>query len=210
MKKTIIYLFSVLVISSGISSCKKTNANKISGDWTISNFTETSTSSSGSETVTIDGNVISIDDGSSVTTGNVTSAAMSFDKEGTWTQSIGYSVDYSGTGFTAIITYTMENSGTWSFVGKNKSAELKANDRIVLSTLSTTTTDVTAYTIAGVTTEDTNTSMDTYNEGEETQTLLVESSSKSEFVCSANESNTSTYNGSSTTNSTISSWTLTK
>ena len=126
MKKTIIYLFSILVISAGFSSCKKTNANKISGDWTISNFTETSTSSSGSETVTIDGNVISIDDGSSVTTGSVTSAAMSFDKEGTWTQSLGYNVDYSGTGFTAVITYTMENSGTWSFVGKNKSADLSS------------------------------------------------------------------------------------
>ena len=210
MKKTIIYLFSILVISAGFSSCKKTNANKISGDWTISNFTETSTSSSGSETVTIDGNVISIDDGSSVTTGSVTSAAMSFDKEGTWTQSLGYNVDFSGTGFTAVITYTMENSGTWSFVGKNKSADLKANDRVVLSTLSSITTDVTAYTIAGVTTEDTNTSTETYNEGEETQTLLVESSSKSEFVCSANESNTSTYNGTTSTNSTISSWTLTK
>ena len=210
MKKTIIYLFSILIISAGFSSCKKTNAGKLSGDWTISNFSETTTSNSGGETVAIVGDVLTVDDGSNVTTGNVTIATMSFDKEGTWTQDLSYDVDYSGTGFTAIITYSMSRSGTWSFVGKNKSADLKANDRIVLSTLSSSTTDVTAYTIAGATTTDTNISTDTYAEGEETETLLVVSSSKSELVCSANESNTSVYNGTSTTNSSVTNWTLTK
>tara|TARA_B110000438_G_C15659594_1_gene583261 strand:+ start:118 stop:753 length:636 start_codon:yes stop_codon:yes gene_type:complete len=211
MKKTIIYLFSILIISAGFSSCKKTNAGKLSGDWTISNFSETTTSNSGdAETVAIAGAVLTVDDGSTVTTGSVTTATMSFDKEGTWTQDLSYNVDYSGTGFTAIITYTMNRSGTWSFVGKNKSAALKANDRMVLSTLSSSTTDVTAYTIAGATTTDTNTTTDTYAEGEETETLLVVSSSKSELVCSANESNTSVYNGTSTTNTKVSNWTLTK
>ena len=121
-----------------------------------------------------------------------------------------YTIDFSGTGFTASVTNATNDSGTWSFVGKNKSAELKANDRIVLSTLSSTGVETTSYTMAGVTTTEDNNSSNTYSEGENTETLLVESSTKSELIVSANENNVSTYNGETTINTKISSWTLTK
>ena len=218
MKKTVIYLFSILIVSATLSSCAKTNARKLSGDWTISSLSDVSTTinnnGTSTTTVTINGTTLTVNDedpnGSNISTGLVNSASITFEKDGTWSRTLSYTIDFSGTGFTASVTNATNDSGTWSFVGKNKSAELKANDRIVLSTLSSTGVETTSYTMAGVTTNEENNSSNTYSEGENTETLLVESSTKSELIVSANENNVSTYIGETTINTKVASWTLTK
>ena len=218
MKKTVIYLFSILIISATLSSCAKTNANKLSGDWTISSLSDVSTlidnNGLSTTTVTINGTTITVNEEVSngsdfFATGVVNSATITFEKDGTWSRTLSYTLDnVSGTNNTLTISNITSDSGTWSFIDKNKSAELKANDRILLSILSSSSLETISQPLFGVNTE--NNSSNTYSEGENTETLLVENSTKSELVVSANENNVSTYNGTTSTTTKVSNWTLTK
>ncbi len=194
---------------AGFSSCKKTNTRKLTGDWTLSTMDETSTNTTSGNTTTevisISGSTVTItntdQNGTTTSDGVLNSATWTISKDGTYSRVIDLSIDFSGTGYTATLNTIMNESGTWSFVGKNKSAELKANDRVVFNNLSSNTSETTSYTIAGVTTTDTETSTATYAEGESVETFIVQTSKSKELTITQAESSTSSSTTSSGTTS---------
>ena len=206
MKKNIIYLIAIFLIA-GFSSCKKTNTRKLTGDWTLSTMDETTSSTSSGNTTTevisISGTTVTITNtdqsGTTTSDGVLNSATWTISKDGTYSRDIDLSIDFSGSGFEASVNSIMNETGTWSFVGKNKSAELKANDRVVFNTLSNSNIETTSYTIAGVTTSDTETSGSTYAEGESAETFIVQISKSKELTLTQDESSTSTLTTSSGT-----------
>ena len=150
MKKTLILLFVAALGAGTISSRSKSNKGKLSGEWTISSWTSTDTETYGNpsatdtDVTTLDGSTVTISstDGSGTSTinGTVASATWTIEKDGTWTRTMDLTLTVTEPTYSYSQQSVSTESGTWSFIGKNKTAELGKNERVAMSSLTSTTT----------------------------------------------------------------------
>jgi len=218
MKKTLILLFVTALGAGTMSSCSKSNKGKLSGEWTINSYSTTYAQTSGNpsvtntEVMTLNGSTItSVSSSSSagaVTStenGTVAAATWNIEKDGTWTRIIDMTFTVTEPTYSFSNQNVTTESGTWSFVGKNKTADLKKNERVVMSTLSSSSTVNSTYTVGGVSSTDTSTDTQTYSEGEYAETFLIVESKSKELSLSQVGASTSTStdsNGTTTSSST--------
>lgn len=198
MKRVSLFV-AVAALSVGtLVSCGKSSKGKMDGEWNIDSMSTTSTytSSNGnvsSEVESYEGTTyktVSTDqNGSVTTTGTVNSSSWNINKDGTWDRELSYTL--SGSGYT--YKTTEKSSGKWDFAAGV--GEFKKNERIVFSTTSETTTDVS--TIGSV--SSTTTETDTYLDGENSMVFVITESKKKNLEMEAEGSNTSTSGSSSTT-----------
>lgn len=197
MKKSLILLFAASLGVVSMSSCKKTSKGKMTGEWTLASMTSESTdtdtptsgtSSTSTSTTTIDGTTITdvytSGGNTTTTTGTVNTATFSINKDGSWTRKLDFT--FTGTGYTQ--NSVAETSGTWSFVKKNKSADLGTNERVLFTTLEEKNTTTT--TISG--TSSTSNDNYTYAEGEETEVFVVTESKKKSLTMTSEENYSNT------------------
>ena len=225
MKKTLILLFVAALGAGTMSSCKKSNKGKLSGEWTMASMSETSTNTSGNpattSTTTIsstDGAAVSVVSSSTAAgtttttnTGVVNTATWTIEKDGTWSMTMDVTLSGSETGLTWSSSEAETTTGTWSFVGKDKSADFKRNDRVVFNTLTSASTYTDSYTVTGGSTY-TDNSSDSYSwaTGENQATYVITESKKKELTLTQEDSSTwsdtdagGTTSGSSTLMSTM-------
>lgn len=166
MKRIIVMAIGISLLGAGVQSCKKgendpalslkSRKSRVAGEWTVSSSEQTKTDNS-KQTIAnpntgqpevVDKKVVStyiyngaIQTNTTTTTyasytPNVTTsteaytATYVFEKDGTFTYTT------TGTGKEKDVV-----TGTWNFLGKNKSAELKNKEAIMLTILNTTSTD---------------------------------------------------------------------
>ena len=225
MKKTFILLFVAALGAGTMSSCKKSNKGKLSGEWTVASISETDASTSGNPSVTnttvvssADGAALSIVSSSSAAgstdatnTGVINAATWNIEKDGTWSRTMDVTLSGTETGYTWTSSEAETTTGTWSFVGKDKSADFKRNDRVVFNTLTSATGYSDSYTVTGGSAV-TSTSSDSYSwqTGENQATYVITESKKKELTLTQEGSSTwsdtdagGTTSGSSTLMSTI-------
>ena len=197
MKKTLILLFVAALGAGTMSSCKKSNTGKLSGEWTVASLSETNTNTSGNPSTTstttvssTDGAAVSIESSStaanSTTTtmnGTVNTGTWTIEKDGTWSMIMDVTFSGSETGYTWIQSERETTTGTWSFVGKDKSAEFKRNDRVIFNTLTSASDYSDSYTVTGGSAV-TSTSSDSYSwaTGENQATYVITESKKKELT----------------------------
>lgn len=143
MKRSIKNMMVLLVIGAAVISCKKGDNDpalslksrkaRLAGDWVISSYTSTKTVNSNvTQTIRYDGNVetnTTYIAGTPFTTTRTYTESYSFDKNGS------YTYQYIETGNNPD-TYSSE--GNWAFLGKNKSADLKNKEAVMLTTTKST------------------------------------------------------------------------
>lgn len=179
MKKLIILSIGAIALITSISSCKKgendpalslkTRKARLAGEWTVTKEEGTSTSTSvnsgGGATVTTVTNSSSTYDGSnysSTSTSTTTSSMGGTPTTNTSTNSSVYSTSYTfekdGT-FQLQTVYPASSTtetyeGTWAFIGKSKTVDLKNKEAVLLTILKYTEAQ------SGVTTSETATGFD--------------------------------------------------
>lgn len=145
MKKIHTSILLILVVSL-LNSCAKTTKGKVSKDWVVTNYSVKTTlkdgntsqlattgeQNSGETTITADNgmqpqNIPII----------IYKNAISLNKNGEWEQDIKYKYAYIDSSYgqsnevsTITITYDFVSKGTWSFMSKNTSQDLKKNEII--------------------------------------------------------------------------------
>ncbi len=150
MKKLFILGLSVAMIA-GASSCKKTSKGKVSNEWTVSSYKSMDTWSDGTTvenikdattyTNTTKGTISGVSY-ENIMKGTIATNTMTISKDGTWSSMSKYTEGTAnGTAIPNPETTTEEYSGTWSFIGKNKTGEFKKNERIMFVVLESSTTD---------------------------------------------------------------------
>ena len=197
MKKTLILLFVAALGAGTMSSCKKSNKGKLSGAWTIATYDATSTNTSGDPSVTTtdvttsaDGASISMvssstASGSTTTTtnGTLNTATWTIEKDGTWSMTMDVTFSGSETGYTWSSQSAETTSGTWSFVGKDKSADFKRNDRVVFNTLASSSTSTDTFTPTGGTaTTSTSSDSNSWMTGQNQATYVIDENKKKELT----------------------------
>jgi len=208
MKKTIIYGLSFAFIAATATSCGKTTKGKMSNEWSATELSSSST------TTNADGDVEttswSSTDGATFTMtqtytpsggtsssltldGTVNEFSYTINKDGSWSSvtDMTFSIDLGG-GISQTQQTRDENSGTWTLLGKNKTGELKKNERVVFNTLSSTSTETS--TITG-STPDTETSTNTYAEGENPEVMMVVESKGKMLKLKKETNNAYTFDG---------------
>ncbi len=217
-----VYGLSVMFIAGSVASCKK---GKVSNEWKISSWSETSTDTQSNgdvdvNTTTADGTTItqtttSTPSGGSATTttnsGTVQKLSWTIAKDGTFTRELNVTFVTTFTGGSATTVSTSKETGTWSFVGKNKADEFKKNERVAFTILSTTSTNTQTITIGGSAgTPDVSSNTDTYATGEnvELYTIVTAKGKEMELKWDGNNTSTSTSNGTSSTNKSVTSRTI--
>ena len=98
-----------------------------------------------------------LEQSTSTENGTVAAATWNIEKDGTWTRIIDMTFTVTEPTYSFSNQNVTTESGTWSFVGKNKTADLKKNERVVMSTLSSSSTVNSTYTVGGVSSTDTST-----------------------------------------------------
>lgn len=191
MKKVALFV-AVAALSAGtLVSCGKSSKGKMDGEWNVDSMSMTSSSTSGSSTSSnstkIEGTTITMvntsGSNSVTTTGTVNSAVWNINKDGSWDREISYTITQSG----ASTKTTMKSSGKWDFAAGV--GEFKKNERVVFSTTSETSTEVTT---SGSFTA-TETSTDTYADGEMSEVFVITESKKKNLEMSASGSGNSSY-----------------
>ena len=196
MKKTFILLFVAALGAGTMSSCNKSNKGKLSGEWTLSSMTETSSETYGNPSVTdtdittLDGSTVTVESSStaagsatSTTNGIVNAANWTIEKDGTWSRTTDITLSGEETGYTFTQSLAETETGTWSFLGKNKTAELGKNERVVMSTLTSASNSSFTYTVTGgnpVTSSSSDSN--TYAEGDNVATYLITESKKKDLT----------------------------
>lgn len=183
MKRITVYTLSVAFLAAGMISCGKTTRGKMINDWNVesSNSEITFLGSDGEKLVTnevITDNSIttkyiqtSADGGTetSSSTGKVNANSWAIKKDGTWTWT--RELEYSEGGGQKMIT---EQSGTWSFISKNKEEGFKKNERVIFNVLSYKFTQIFSTNGSVVSTDS---ESDTYLTGERAMFFTVKNSS---------------------------------
>jgi len=194
MKKAILFVALTTLAGSTMVSCGKSTKGKMDGEWNVDSIKTTETDGSSSDSFSIDGTSLTITNTSggstSTSTGTVEMATWNIKKDGTWDREVSFTVTQSGSSQKS----TLKSSGNWDFQGGV--GEYKKNERVVFSTLSETTTNVT--TIGG--SSSTSTSTDTYLDGENSEIFTITESKKKSLALESKGAMTST-NGSFTSSS---------
>ncbi len=183
MKKITVYTLSVAFLAAGMISCGKTTRGKMINDWNVESQTSETTYLGSNEEKLVTNEVImdnvvttkytqtSADGGTEATfsTGKVNANSWAIKKDGTWIWT--KELEYSEGGGQKIIT---EQSGTWSFVSKNKEDGFKKNERVIFNVLSNKVTQIFSTNGSVVSTDS---STDTYLTGERNMFFTVKNSS---------------------------------
>lgn len=210
MKKTLLFALSVALVAGTMTSCGKSSKGKMDGEWKISDFTTTSTNTSGgstdTETITLSGTTItqtSTSGGSTSTSNGVlNSATWTISKDGTWTRAINVTFTTTILGTDFITTSVMTDSGKWDFL-KGVGDDFKKNERVAFYTLNSTTTDT--YT-GGSSGSDTYTS--TYKDGENSEVFVISESKKKSLILTFDQGGSWTSGGSTSSDTETGTWTL--
>ena len=199
MKKIIVLLSIILVAAS----CGKSTKGKMDGEWKIDSLKSVTTSTSGgnteSNTLDINGTMVTITDTdggiTSSATGVVNTAFYNINKDGTWDSELTFTISQtiSGTDYTQVST--IKNTGTWDFA--KGIGEFKKNERVLFTTLTQNNTQAT--TANGITS--TSSSNETYLEGENTTLYVIEESKKKSLQMSSVGSSNTTYTSGGMTSS---------
>lgn len=202
MKKSIQHTLGLLVATFFIAACGKTTNKKISHDWKVDTFTFSNTVSfaDGSSTVTEETGTstsfkrTTTHSNSDTTTTNVLEGTIvdytiAIRKDGTWEASYNstYDINYNFSGVEVVRTAdsTNNSSGTWSFVGTNKTDEFKKNERIVFNTINTSWASKITLKYPNSTDSKTNSESNEYKVGENTKTWTVSKSDKENLTLTA-------------------------
>jgi hypothetical protein len=168
MKKILVLSLGLLFVGSTFTACKKgendpfmsmkSRKARVAGEWTVSSSEGTETTKenyqSGGDTYSVVQTEASTYNGvtnttvtTSVITNLTTAASISDNETTTSTYTETYTFDKEGAfTYTRLTTYSdgssnkSESEGTWSFLGKNKTSELKSKEAIMTSTTKVTTT----------------------------------------------------------------------
>ena len=193
-------------------SCGKSTKGKLSNDWKVESLTlkAIDTESNGNQTVTTtsySGTTVTvkeeeIENGNSTTTttqiGTITNPIFKIENNGTWNLSRTLVFTQNPTqGLTTTITSVETDSGTWSFIGKNKEEDFKKNERVLFNTMATTRNTTTVNTIGNSSTTSTDTGSSTYKLGDNV-TIYTVVASKPKALELKSESGGSTTSGTST------------
>ena len=193
-------------------SCGKSTKGKLSNDWKVESLTlkAIDTESNGNQTVTTtsySGTTVTvkeeeIENGNSTTTttqiGTITNSIFKIENNGTWNLSRTLVFTQNPTqGLTTTITSVETDSGTWSFIGKNKEEDFKKNERVLFNTMATTRNTTTVNTIGNSSTTSTDTGSSTYKLGDNV-TIYTVVASKPKALELKSESGGSTTSGTST------------
>lgn len=224
MKKTLILLCIASLGAATMTSCKKSSKGKLTGDWTVASYdfsgTDTDANGTSSWSQVSDGATVT----SSYTSGGVTTSSSksetitySIVKDGTYsteTTTIETTPDtWGGTTYGNTVSTTVSHSsGTWSFVKKNKAAEVKTNERVVFNETAsdytstdvyTPTTDGTNVGLTSSTDTNSGSSADDANYMGSSEMYVISESKKKELIFtmenSSTDSNSSTSGGTTTT-----------
>jgi hypothetical protein len=209
MKKTTTYILAFTFVLATIVSCGKTSRGKISNEWKISSYEDKSSYTSG--TLKIDYSEIGTDasfqrtttqgSNSSIVEGKISTNDITINKDGTWSgaSEMDYTVtndgDFGATSTTKTIVKE-SRSGTWSFIGKNKTEEFKKNEKVIFNILSLdkTETAISVVSFPGTTETSswttTNSESLTYNSGQVNMIFHIDESSRKELKLSTDDKTT--------------------
>lgn len=190
MKRVILFVAITTTLAATIISCGKSTRGKMDGEWKLDSLKSSSTSVSGSSnssaTISIDGTVYSTSNtnssGTTTQTGTVKAATWNIKKDGTWERELAFSYVDSGT----TTTVSTKSSGSWGFEGKG--TDFKRNERVVFSTLSESTVQVS--TVGSVST--TESSNSTYLDGENVEIFVITESKRKSLSMEVKKSNNTT------------------
>jgi hypothetical protein len=171
--------------SSSITTSTNVYTTKITGNTYISTSNRTSTASGSTASTT-------------TTNGTVSEATYTIEKDGTWSSVMTLKLTsetdvFGGVSTTDAIDETMkiESSGTWQFLGKNSSADLKNKEAVLLSTAKETTTYTSVSTTGGSSKSEQITTS-TYALNENTEVWTLSQLAKKEMVANVTYDNTYT------------------
>lgn len=129
MKKIVYSILKIALLVVTTTSCAKSTKGKITADWRVISYNETSTNGD---------TVSTFSTGDSPKTPNT----LTIDKDGTWIWNRGVitsGVVFGGSVFLTNET-TIKQNGTWSFIEKTKGDDFKKNERVLFNILSEVTT----------------------------------------------------------------------
>lgn len=209
-----------------LTSCKKgendpglslkSRTSRLTGEWEVdkektdyintSSYDGSSNSSSGS--TTINGNSLTIIDDGESSIGTINEYSVTFEKDGTFEIVLNYTLteseDFFGDKRTTTTFITSKESGSWSFAGKDKDAEYKNKERVILNTTSRSDFNTTTSTYLGSTNSSTSTSNGAYSNGEITKIWVLDMLKNKEMkVVGEMNSSYSSNSGSYTYTSTV-------
>jgi hypothetical protein len=182
MKKITIYMLSLTFFVLGVTSCAKSTKRKVTNEWKITSYVKIDhiTNGGGSDESTFNMTETSYtNDNSSTTNGStvsyhsegaVNAHTISIKKDGTWTWT--QDCTYNGNNNSSSRTI-IEQTGTWSFVGKTKGDDFKKNERLLFNIL--TEKNISTQTSNQVVVSE-NTSNYTYLTGENIQIYTIKES----------------------------------
>lgn len=204
MKKIFLGVLSIALIAGTMTSCGKTTTGKMSEEWKVTSIESTSSSTNNGTTTTssskttISGTSLTQTSvsGSNTTTSAAVANVYTYNIKKDGTFELNTDVTVSQTGYSQ--KRVNKQTGTWSFVGTNKTDSFKKNERVVFNTLTSTST--TTNTSGNV--SSTSSDSDSWKVGENSAIYTVkESTSKKLVLAQENNSTSSTTSGSSTSTS---------
>lgn len=201
MKRLFYFAVATAMVATTAVSCGKSTKGKMDGEWTISSWESIVTEIDGNDTETSTTKINatsyseSYTSGSTTTTetGTVNQATWNIKKDGTWDKV----VDFTYVSGSTTYKYTITSSGKWDFL-KGVSKDYKNNERVVFNTLNAKTTRVTSVGSSSYTNSTTN----TYKDGEVSTVYLITESKGKSLKLSADGSNVYSYTSGSTTTTT--------
>jgi hypothetical protein len=221
MKKVLFGALALALVAGSFTSCKKgendpfmslkSRKGRMAGEYTISNMTMTSTTTSGgttsTETTTIDGNTITITQsqgGSSTsTTGTVNKAEAVFNKDGSYTMDMDVTFTQEIFGTTTTSNSVTMTEGNWSFLTGDE--DFKKKERIVMNTTKETQTETTTSGGSSSSSTDTN----TYGNGEVSEVMAIDQLKNKEIIMKTDYASTYSDGTNSSSTTTTSMITLT-
>jgi hypothetical protein len=188
MKKIAVYTLSIAFIAAGMTSCAKSTKGKVTNDWKIVSYLKTdSFYNAGGQSDTITTNMtetsltqhsVITDNGMALTydnTGTVNAHSLTIKKDGTWSRSQDLTFDFGNGNQQRTV---IDQSGTWTFVGKTKGDDFKKNERILLNVL---TNKRTSNQINNQVVVAQNSNSDTYLTGENVWIYTIKESKRDEL-----------------------------
>ncbi|HRO75173.1 MAG TPA: hypothetical protein PLP27_03375, partial [Crocinitomicaceae bacterium] len=124
-------------------------------------------------------------------TGTANTYTYTIKKDGTFELNTDVTYVTTGQGYTTTSNQVQKQTGTWSFVGKNKTDDFKTNERVVFNTLNSTGTSTTTYSSGGTSQTSSSSSSNSYKAGENSDIYTVVESTGKKLVLSSEWDNTS-------------------
>ena len=211
MKKLIFSVMSLALVAGTMTSCGKSSVGKMTNDWKVTSYSSSSVDNTGdgsSETGTASAVTYSQTNSGTTTTstGVINGNTITIAKDGTWKSmkdvTSTQTATYGGVTYTAVTKKVNNTTGTWAFVGTNKTEDFKKNERVVFNMLTSTGTSSTTTTVSGSSSSTTTNSSnsDSYKTGESSMIYTITESSAKKLVLSTDGMNSHSNTSGGTTN----------